>query len=80
MSGAEVFSQVAIPVLSGASVWAFTGRRHKLGCICGVLGQPFWLYSTFTGELWGMFIVSLWFLANHVKGLLSYRRRSGGAA
>lgn len=69
----EVASQVVIPILSGASVWAFAGKRHRMGFICGLCGQPFWLYSTFTGKLWGMFAVSLWFTANHIRGLINHK-------
>jgi len=69
----ELISQVVIPILSGVSIWAFAGKRHKLGFICGLCGQPFWLYSTFTGELWGMFAVSIWFAGNHIRGLINHQ-------
>lgn len=76
MSGMEI-SQVAIPLLSGASVWAFAGRRWRAGFVLGLLGQPFWIYSTAKGGLWGMFAVSLWFTVNHVRGLINHRPKEG---
>lgn len=76
MSGMEI-SQVAIVLFSGASVWAFAGGRHRAGFILGLLGQPFWIYSTAVGEPWGMLAVSLWFTANYVRGLVNHRAGRG---
>jgi len=69
----EIISQIFIPICSGASVWALAGKKHKLGFMLGLCGQPFWIYSTFTGELWGMFAVSLWFTYQNIRGILNHR-------
>jgi hypothetical protein len=66
-------SQIVIPFLSGASIWALAGKKHRLGFMFGLCGQPFWIYSLWSGELWGMFIVSLWFAGNHIRGLYNHR-------
>lgn len=41
-----------------AVVLAQTGspKYAKWGPILGLIGQPFWLYSTWTAGQWGMFI------------------------
>lgn len=70
----EMIMQGCILVLSGASVWAFASKRPQLGFVCGLCGQPFWIYSTWKDGLWGMFAVSLWFAANHMRGLYNYRK------
>lgn len=70
-------SQVAIPIFSCASIWALSTKRHKLGFILGLCGQPFWIYSTFTNQLWGMFAVSLWFTVNHIRGIYNHRSSGG---
>ena len=68
-------SQIAILIFSSASIWAFAGTNHRrLGFVLGLCGQPFWIYTTFTTGQWGMFLVSLWFTGNHVRGLFNYRR------
>lgn len=33
----------------------------KYACIFGLIGQPFWLYTTYNSEQWGMFILSLFY-------------------
>jgi len=50
----ENILQIAILVFSSASVWSFASKKHfKLGFIFGLCGQPFWIWSTFNGKLWG---------------------------
>lgn len=63
-----------ILVCSCTSIWAFAGTRHKrLGFVVGLLGQPFWLITTYEAGQWGAFIASLWFTANHVRGIWNHR-------
>jgi hypothetical protein len=66
--------QAIIMLCSGASIWAFAGTKYKrLGFIFGLIGQPFWIYTTYSAGQWGMFLVSLWFTGNHVRGLWNHR-------
>lgn len=66
--------QLAILFFSSASVWCFAGTRFKrMGFVLGLCGQPFWIYTTFAAGQWGMFLVSLWFTGNHIRGLWNYR-------
>jgi hypothetical protein len=61
--------QVAIMFFSCLSISFFSSKRHgKWGFVSGIIGQPFWFYATWTGEQWGMFVVSLYFMAMHLKG------------
>lgn len=72
--------QVIIMVCSGASIWALAGIKHRgLGFVFGLIGQPFWIYTTFMSGQWGMFLVSLWFTGNHIRGLINLKKieRSG---
>jgi hypothetical protein len=32
-----------------------TQKWRRWSCIFGALGQPFWFYTTFTHQQWGMF-------------------------
>jgi len=67
--------QIAIIIFSGASVWAFAGKRYKLGFVCGLCGQPFWIYTTYAAGQWGMFLISLWFTGNHIRGILNLKEQ-----
>lgn len=73
MSNQELLLQIPIAVLTCASIWALAGKRHKLGFILGLCSQPFWFYSTYTGELWGMFVVSIWVTGNYIRGLINHK-------
>ena len=66
--------QIGIIVFSCASIWALAGKKHKLGFIFGLCGQPFYILSTWTAGLWGMFLVSIWFTTQHIRGLYLHRK------
>ena len=71
----ENIIQTAILIFSCASIWAFAGTKYKrLGFILGLCGQPFWIYTSFTADQWGVFLVSLWFTGNHIRGILNHSR------
>ena len=33
----------------------------KYGCLFGLAGQPFWLYSAYTSEQWGVFVLCVFY-------------------
>jgi hypothetical protein len=53
-------------------------RAQRAACLVGLIGQPFWLFSTWTSHQWGMFALSVlyafaWFAGvwiNWVRPLL----------
>ncbi len=62
--------QIVIALTGITAIW-LTQQRHepwkKYACIFGLVGQPFWLYATYTTEQWGIFILAVfytyaWFL------------------
>ena len=57
----------AIIILSGAIAILFVDhpniKRRRLGSLVGLLGQPFWMYSTVTAEQWGMLALTLFYTA-----------------
>ena len=68
------FNQFMMMICSAISIWAFAGTKYKrLGFIAGLIGQPMWIYTTFEAGQWGMFLVSVWFSINPVRGLWNYR-------
>jgi hypothetical protein len=65
--------QLGILIISCITITLLTCKNKKLrkwGCVTGLVGQPLWLYSTWTAEpfLWGMFIVSCWFTYRYIAG------------
>jgi len=67
-------NQVAIIVLSCPAIW-LVGRREpwrRWGFILGLLGQPFWLWSTWQNEQWGIFAVSAWYTYSWMQGIWNF--------
>lgn len=63
--------QIAILIFSCLSIFLFaTPEYYKWGFIAGLCGQPFWIYSSVKSRQLGVFVVSLWFTANHLRGVL----------
>lgn len=81
----QLLVQAAIFVLSGAAIWLVGGvsdNAKRWGYLLGLAGQPFWAYSAYRGEQWGILLLTAWYtiawgrgLWNHWSGL---RRALGG--
>ena len=67
--------QLLIFGFSAVSIWCFAGVKYKrLGFIIGLCGQPFWFFTSFQAGQWGVFLLSIWFTINHIRGLYNYRK------
>lgn len=50
--------QIFIAITSIAAIYLSQQRDERLksfACIFGLIGQPFWFYTTYTHEQWGIF-------------------------
>ena len=68
----QALIQVAIALMGGLAAWlSFSPTpTHKVRAAwIGLCAQPFWLYSTFEAQQWGMFAVALVYTAAFVRGL-----------
>lgn len=67
----ELLSQVAILVLGGLSIAAISlGPKYEFkGYLVGVISEPFWLYTAYTHEQWGICISAIWWLVFYTVGL-----------
>ena len=72
----------ALIVISGALAVALTqstlAERRRWAPIVGLIGQPFWLYMTFSWATWGMFLCSVLYTLIWLYGVWTNwpRRRS----
>lgn len=65
--------QSAIVIFSCISITLFSSKTlYKWGFVAGILGQPFWVYATFTTEQWGMLLVAVWFSISHLRGIFNH--------
>ena len=49
-----------------------TGPKIKYACIFGLLGQPFWFYSAYSAEQWGIFVLCFLYTFAWVKGVKTH--------
>lgn len=69
--------QLLIVIFTCSSIYFISSKKYILGFTLGLCGQPFWIYTSFTNEQWGVFIVSIWFSLNHIKGIYNHRKIKG---
>lgn len=62
--------QTAILILSGLAFWLSTAPVPSAwGYAIGTIAQPLWIYETWRAKQWGMFALSMVFLAGYLRGL-----------
>jgi len=47
-------------------------QHRRFACLFGLAGQPFWFYSTFMAEQWGIFALSFFYTYAWYRGLRLY--------
>jgi hypothetical protein len=67
--------QIAIAVFGATAAWLSQDSRESFrrwACIFGMIGQPFWFYSSWIAEQWGIFIVSGLYAVAWMRGVWVY--------
>lgn len=70
-----MIDQIFIAVTELIAIWLIQDKRieyRKYACLFGLLGQPFWFYSSFMADQWGAFVLCFFFTAAWIKGLKEY--------
>ena len=70
----DVISQIGIGVFGCSAVW-LVGRREKWrrwGYVMGLVGQPFWIYTTIQHGQWGILVLSAWYTYSWAAGLRNH--------
>lgn len=63
--------QIAILFTGVVAVWLSQDEslcRRKFSCVFGLIGQPFWFYSAYTAEQWGIFCMCFLYTYSWLKG------------
>ncbi len=70
-----MIEQLAI-ALTGVIAVALTQSTNKnyqkYACWFGIVGQPFWFYTTYQAEQWGIFLLCFFYTAAWLKGAWSF--------
>lgn len=63
--------QIGIAICGVTAVFLSQDSRatwRKWSCIFGLIGQPFWFYTAYTHEQWGIFALSFLYTFSWARG------------
>jgi len=69
-----MISQIGIVLFGLSAVWLI-GRKEKWsrwGFILGLMSQPFFIYTAWKHEQWGLFILSICYVYVWFQGIYNY--------
>lgn len=70
-----MLEQIGIALTGVIAIWLSQDsnpNRRKYACIFGMLGQPFWFYSAYIAEQWGIFILCFFYAFSWMKGVYNF--------
>ena len=73
--------QVVLLFTGAVAIWLSQNERHawrKWACIFGLAGQPFWFYSSYMAEQWGIFALCFAYTYAWYKGFRIHWRKNNG--
>jgi len=59
-----MIEQIGIAFTGIIAIWLTQQRREtwkKYACFFGVAGQPFWFYSAYSTDQWGVFVLCIFY-------------------
>ena len=71
--------QLAIAVTGCVAIWLANDQRdawRKWASVFGLAGQPFWFYSAFAAEQWGILALTFVYTASWARGFRNNWMRS----
>ena len=72
----DATAQLGIFVFGVAAVWlvAQRGPIRRWGYVCGLVAEPFWLYSSIAARQWGVVAMCFIYAAGWIVGLRNHWR------
>lgn len=64
--------QIFIALTGGVAIWLTQQKRQewkRLACIFGIVGQPFWFYSAYMAEQWGVLALTFFYTYSWMVGI-----------
>jgi hypothetical protein len=75
-----MIDQIAILTLGVAAIWLSQDPRPRVSrwaCVCGLAGQPFWIYASWTAGQWGILLSCALYTASWARGFRTHWLRRG---
>lgn len=69
------FEQIGIALTGAVAIWLSQDKRdsfRKWACVFGLIGQPFWFYSSWTAGQWGIFALCFLYTYGWIKGFRNH--------
>ena len=66
--------QLGIALTGVVAIWLTQQKNEawkKYACLFGIAGQPFWFYSAYNAEQWGIFVMCFFYTASWVLGFFN---------
>ena len=64
--------QIGIALLGVSAIWLSQDARpawRRWACICGICAQPFWFFTAWTHEQWGILALCFLYAASWMRGV-----------
>ncbi len=64
--------QFLIAITGGVAIWLTQQGNEELkkyACVFGLIGQPFWFYTSYLNEQWGIFALSVFYAYAWIIGV-----------
>ena len=72
-----MIAQIGIAVFGVAAIWLSQDARlevRRWAPVFGLVGQPFWFWSAYSAQQWGVFALCLFYTLAWARGLKLWRR------
>jgi len=70
-----MLEQVGLAFTGATAIWLSQSdnpNHRKHACLFGMAGQPFWFYTTYINEQWGIFMLSFIYAWSWYRGFKLY--------
>ena len=67
-----MIAQFFIAVTGVIAIWLTQSEdidKRKYACLFGMAGQPFWFWSAYSANQWGIFLLSVFYALAWYKGI-----------
>jgi hypothetical protein len=70
-----VLTQIVIAICGILSIWFSQDPSvtvQRWACIAGLIGQPFWMVTTYRAKQWGIFALTFVYTIGWMRGIKTY--------
>ena len=68
-------AQIGIALFGVAAIWlsqASSAEQRRYACLFGLAGQPFWFWSAYSAQQWGIFLLCVLYTLSWIRGVRTH--------